>query len=392
MEQPLAWRPATTTDAPDIAALVQAAYRGPGGWTNEIAVVAGERIGPAQARVAIEDPDAVIVLVHDPDSRHLIGCCQVSAGVDRVAHLGLFAVDPRRQARGLGRRLVELSRGLAVDRFDAHTLEISVVSGQDALLGWYVRLGFVPTGEWRRFGDDPGDRPLIPGLHFVVMQAVLHRGPAALSWSGGKDSMLALAALRAGGGEDPLALLSTLQAGRVSGHGVRGELLRAQAQALGIALVEIPVPAGASNAVYEERLDRALGTPPLDGAHELIFGDLFLADIRAYREARCVAAGRVARFPLWHHVTLALARRFIADGFHAQVVCVDTAVLDPSFVGRDFDGSWLAELPTGVDPCGENGEFHTFVTDGPGFAEPVAVATGDVVVRDGFAFADLRAR
>jgi uncharacterized protein (TIGR00290 family) len=392
MQQPLAWRPATTADVPDVVTLVQAAYRGPGGWTNEIGIVGGERIGPAPARVAIEDPAAVTVLVHDPDSRRLIGCCHVSAGTAQTAHLGLFAVDPRRQAGGLGRRLVDLLRGLAVDRFGAHTLEISVVSGQEALIAWYQRRGFTPTGERRPFGDDPHDRPLLPGLHFIVMQAMLRRGPVALSWSGGKDSALALQALRAGGGEDPLALLSTMHEGRISVHGVRGELLRAQARALGVALVEIPVPGNASNAVYEQRLDRALLLPPLDRARELVFGDLFLDDIRAYREARCAAAGRVARFPLWHHATLALARRFIADGFHAWVVCVDTAVLGPSFVGRVFDESWLAELPSGVDPCGENGEFHTFVTDGPGFAEPVAVATGDVVRREGFAFADLRAR
>ena len=392
MEQPLAWRPATTADVPDIVTLVQAAYRGPGGWTNEIAIVEGERIGPAQARVAIEDPGAVTVLVHEPDGRRLIGCCHVTAGRDQIAQLGLFAIDPGHQAHGLGRRLVDLSRGLAVDRFGAHTLEISVVSGQDALIGWYERLGFAPTGEQRLFGDDPRDRPLVPGLHFVVMRAMLHRGPAALSWSGGKDSALALQALRAGGGEDPIALLTTMTEGRVSVHGVRGDLLRAQARALGLGLVEIPIAKYASNAVYEQRLDRALDAAPLDRARELVFGDLFLADIRTYREARCVAAGRVARFPLWHHATPALARRFIADGFSARIVCVDTAVLDASLVGRHFDESWLAALPAGVDPCGENGEFHTFVTDGPGFAEPIAVTTGDVVQRDGFAFADLRAR
>jgi uncharacterized protein (TIGR00290 family) len=392
MEQPLAWRPATTADVPSLVTLVQTAYRGPGGWTNETEVVAGERIGPAQARVAIEDPGAVTVLVHDPDGRRLIGCCQVSAGRDHTAHLGLFAVDPAHQARGLGRRLVALARALAADRFGAHTLKISVVSGQDALLGWYERLGFTATGERRPFGDDPRDRPLVPGLHFVVMQAMLRRGPAALSWSGGKDSALALQALRAGGGEDPVALLTTMTEGRVSVHGVRGELLRAQARALGVALVEVPLAAKSSNAVYEQRLNEALSSPPLEHAQELVFGDLFLTDIRAYREARCAAAGRVARFPLWHHPTLALARRFIADGFSARVVCVDTAVLDPSCVGRAFDERWLMELPAGVDPCGENGEFHTFVTDGPGFAQPIAVATGGVVRRDGFAFADLRAR
>jgi uncharacterized protein (TIGR00290 family) len=218
--------------------------------------------------------------------------------------------------------------------------------------------------------------------------------PVALSWSGGKDSALALWALREELGTEPVALLTTVTEDydRVSMHAVRSELLRAQARAIGVELVEIPIPAGCVNATYEERMAAALASPPLDRVPAIAFGDLFLADVRAYREERLAGAGRSGVFPLWGRDTAALARQFVDAGFEATLVCVDPSQLDPSFVGRAFDEALLADLPAGVDPCGENGEFHTFVHDGPIFEAPLEVELGEVVTRDGFAFQDVIAR
>lgn len=216
-------------------------------------------------------------------------------------------------------------------------------------------------------------------------------GALALSWSGGKDSALALWALREELGAEPVALLTTLTEDydRISMHGVRRELLRAQARATGIELVEIDIPAACVNEVYEQRMAQAFERPPLSEVGTVAFADLFLADIRAYREERLAAANRTALFPLWDRDTTALAREFIDAGFEATLVCVDPSQLDASFVGRPFDEALLADLPPGVDPCGENGEFHTFVHDGPGFAAPLEVRVGEVVERDGFVFADV---
>jgi uncharacterized protein (TIGR00290 family) len=216
-------------------------------------------------------------------------------------------------------------------------------------------------------------------------------GPVALSWSGGKDSALALRTLREELGIEPVALLTTITEdyGRISMHAVRAELLRAQAQATGIELVEIPIPAGCVNETYEERMAAAIASPPLADVPTIAFGDLFLEDVRAYREERLTGAGRSALFPLWGRDTAALAREFVAAGFEATLVSVDPDQLDPSFVGRSFDEALLADLPAGVDPCGENGEFHTFVHAGPIFAEPIAVEPGEMVMREGFAFQDL---
>jgi uncharacterized protein (TIGR00290 family) len=215
--------------------------------------------------------------------------------------------------------------------------------------------------------------------------------PVALTWSGGKDSALALRALREELGVEPVALLTTITEDydRISMHAVRSELLRAQARATGIGLVEIPIPAGCVNATYEERMALALAAPPLDRVPAIAFGDLFLEDVRAYREERLAGAGRSALFPLWRRDTAALAREFIDAGFEATLVSVDPAQLDPGFVGRRFDEQLLADLPAGVDPCGENGEFHTFVHAGPIFEAPIGVELGEVVTRDGFAFQDL---
>jgi len=216
-------------------------------------------------------------------------------------------------------------------------------------------------------------------------------GAIALSWSGGKDSALALRALREEMGTEPVALLTTITEDydRISMHAVRSELLRAQARATGIELVEIPIPAGCVNATYEERMEAALASPPLDRVPVIAFGDLFLEDVRAYRETRLTGAARSALFPLWGRDTTALAREFIEAGFEATLVSVDPQQLDPAFVGRRFDESFLTDLPDGVDPCGENGEFHTFVHGGPIFHAPIPVELGEAVTRDGFAFQDL---
>jgi uncharacterized protein (TIGR00290 family) len=215
-------------------------------------------------------------------------------------------------------------------------------------------------------------------------------GGVALSWSGGKDSALALWALRREGVE-PAALLTTLTEDhdRISMHGVRGELLRAQAAATGIELVEVGIPANCPNEVYGQRMAAALASPPLSGVATIAFADLFLEEIRAYREERLAGAGREALFPIWGRDTGELAREFVAAGFEATLVCVDPAQLDPSFAGRPFDEGLLTELPTEADPCGENGEFHTFVHAGPIFERPIEIELGEAVTRDGFALRDL---
>lgn len=214
----------------------------------------------------------------------------------------------------------------------------------------------------------------------------------ALGWSGGKDSALALQALRAAGRE-PAALLTTVTEGveRISIHGVRRELLQRQARATGIEVVEVWIPLPCPNEVYEARMEEALAAPPLDAVTEVAFGDLFLEDVRAYREERLQPTGRRALFPVWGRDTAALARTFVEQGFEAIVATVDPRSLDASFAGRAYDADFLADLPDGVDPCGENGEFHTFVHTGPIFDAPLAVETGEVVERDGFVYADVLA-
>lgn len=212
----------------------------------------------------------------------------------------------------------------------------------------------------------------------------------ALAWSGGKDSALALHALRAEERE-PSALLTTVTEGveRISIHGVRRELLRQQAAAIGIDLVEVRIPLPCPNEIYEARMEEALAKPPLDAVAEVAFGDLFLEDVRAYREERLAPTGRRALFPVWGRDTSELAYAFIAAGFQAILATVDPRSLDASFAGRAYDEALLRDLPPDVDPCGENGEFHTFVHAGPIFAAPLAVETGDVVVRDGFVYCDI---
>ena len=215
-------------------------------------------------------------------------------------------------------------------------------------------------------------------------------GPVALAWSGGKDSTLALAALLRNG-TDVAALLTTFtdDYDRVSMHGVRRALVRDQAAAVGIPLVEVGIPAACVNEVYAARMEAAFRSPPLVQLGAVASGDLFLQEVRAYREERLASVGKAALFPLWGLDTAALARSFIEAGFEAYVVCVDTRRLDASLAGRDYDAAFLDELSQGIDPCGENGEFHTFVHAGPCLGRPVPCRVGERVLRDGFAFADL---
>ena len=215
-------------------------------------------------------------------------------------------------------------------------------------------------------------------------------GAVALAWSGGKDSALALRTLRRAG-TDVVALLTTFtdDYDRVSMHGVRRALVRDQAAAARIPLVEVGIPARCVNEVYAARMEAAFRSPPLAELDAVASGDLFLEDVRAYREERLADAGKSALFPLWGRDTAALARSFIEDGFEAYVVCVDTRKLDASFAGREYDAAFLNDLPPGIDPCGENGEFHSFVHVGPCFDRPVPCRVGEHVLRAGFAFADL---
>jgi uncharacterized protein (TIGR00290 family) len=214
--------------------------------------------------------------------------------------------------------------------------------------------------------------------------------PVALAWSGGKDSALALGALRRDG-TTVAALLTTFtdDYDRVSMHGVRRALVRDQAAAAGIPLIEVGIPAGCVDEIYAARMEAAFRSPPLTELDAVASGDLFLEDVRAYREERLARAAKSALFPLWGRDTAALARSFVEDGYEAYVVCVDVSRLDASFAGRKFDAGLLDDLPAGIDPCGENGEFHSFVYAGPCFDRPVPCQVGEHVLREGFAFADL---
>jgi uncharacterized protein (TIGR00290 family) len=218
--------------------------------------------------------------------------------------------------------------------------------------------------------------------------------PIILSWSGGKDSALALAALQ----DDPafhvVALLTTVTTGydRISVHGVRRALLAAQERAIGLPVHEIVIEPQSSNAAYDAAVEHALGDVRrrYPDVRRIAYGDLFLEDVRRYREERLAPLGFEGCFPLWGRPTAALAREFIERGFEARLVCVDTTQLEAAFAGRAFDAALLDEMPPSVDPCGERGEFHTFVSAGPGFAEQVEYEVGEIVLRDGrFAFCDL---
>ena len=231
-------------------------------------------------------------------------------------------------------------------------------------------------------GDDPrppGNRPRAPR--------------AVLSWSTGKDAAHALHQLRQDGSYDVVALLTAVESGtsRVATHGIRGALLTRQAASVGLPLTRVVLPRSPSNLVYEKAMESALRGFLERGVRHVIFGDLFLEDIRRYRERQLSDLGMECVFPLWGRETRQLAREMIDSGLQARLVSVDTRRLPGSWAGRPFDQTLLEEVPRGIDPCGENGEFHTFVTAGPVLQRPIAVRVQAIRERDGVATADLRA-
>jgi uncharacterized protein (TIGR00290 family) len=212
-----------------------------------------------------------------------------------------------------------------------------------------------------------------------------------MAWSSGKDSAWALHLLRSSSEVEIAGLLTTITRPfrRASMHGVRETLVEAQAEALGLPLHRVHIPSPCPNDAYDAAMRDALERAGADGVTEVVFGDINLEDVRAYREERMRAVGMAARFPLWMRDTASLAREMMAAGLRAYVTCVDLRLVPRETAGRPYDEALLASLPDGVDPCGENGEFHTFVWDGPMFARPVGVRVGETVERDGFVFCDL---
>jgi uncharacterized protein (TIGR00290 family) len=217
------------------------------------------------------------------------------------------------------------------------------------------------------------------------------RPKALLAWSSGKDSAWSLQVLRAQAEVEVVGLLTTINEAfdRVAMHAVRTELLRAQAEAVDLPLSPVAIPWPCSNAEYEAAMAAAMARAIEGGISVVAFGDLFLEDIRRYRQERLQGTGVRPLFPIWGTPTGALAKQMVEAGLRARLTCVDPKQLDARFAGRDFDAALLAALPPSVDPCGENGEFHTFAYDGPMFRHPVAIRGGEVVTRDGFVFADL---
>jgi uncharacterized protein (TIGR00290 family) len=217
------------------------------------------------------------------------------------------------------------------------------------------------------------------------------RPKALVAWSSGKDSAFALHEIRREGRFEVVAALTTVTEtfGRVSMHGVREDILRAQCAAAGLLLTVVGIPYPCPNEIYEARMAAALEQARASGITHIIFGDLFLEDIRAYREQKLAGTGMTPLFPLWRRPTDVLARDMLAAGLETYLVCTDLKKLPASFAGRKFDSGLLADFPAGIDPCGENGEFHSCVVAGPMFSRPVPVTVGETVERDGFAYADL---
>ncbi len=215
--------------------------------------------------------------------------------------------------------------------------------------------------------------------------------PILFCWSGGKDSALALHTLLQQNDVRIAALLTTVTEGydRISMHGVRRELLERQAKSIGLPLHEVFIPPQCVNPIHEARMEEALRTHYAKGVRTVAFGDIFLEDLRAYREKNLARMGMTALFPIWKRDTRELIRAFHSANFRAIAVCVDSKVLDRSFAGRELDEAFFRDLPLHADPCGENGEFHTFVFDGPIFHAPIPVRTGEIIQRDSFVFCDL---
>ncbi|HEV7877756.1 ATP-binding protein [Bradyrhizobium sp.] len=219
----------------------------------------------------------------------------------------------------------------------------------------------------------------------------LPRAKALISWSSGKDSAFALHEVRRAGELDVVGALTTVTEtfGRVSIHGVRQEILHAQLDAAGLPPRIVPIPYPCPNEIYEARIGEAVAAAVRDGISHIIFGDLFLQDIRAYREQKLAGTGITPLFPLWGRPTRKLAQAMIASGLEAIIATVDLKKLPAEFAGRQFDAQLLADLPEGVDPCGENGEFHSCVVAGPIFSRRLVVTAGQRVERDGYAYCDL---
>jgi uncharacterized protein (TIGR00290 family) len=217
------------------------------------------------------------------------------------------------------------------------------------------------------------------------------RAKAWLAWSSGKDSAWTLYAVRERGEFDVLALLTTVNRthNRVAMHAVRESLLEAQATAVGLPLVVVPIPSPCPNEEYERAMGVAMSRARAEGVTHMIFGDLFLEDVRRYREETLAKCGMTPVFPLWGIPTRQLAAEMMAGGLRSYLTCIDPRKLDKSFAGREWNQELLADLPRTTDPCGENGEFHTFACAGPMFRAPIAVRPGEIVERDGFVFADL---
>ena len=217
------------------------------------------------------------------------------------------------------------------------------------------------------------------------------RPKAWLAWSSGKDSAWALHIVRLAGEFEVVALLTTVNRthGRVAMHAVRESLLEMQAAAAGLPLVTVGIPSPCSNEIYERAMSEAMARAAGEGVRHVIFGDLFLEDVRAYRESQLARCGMTPVFPLWGIETRALAETMIVGGLSGYLTCVDPRKLGRDFAGRRFDAELLRDLPRGVDPCGENGEFHTFACGGPMFRTELAVSVGEIVEREGFVFADL---
>lgn len=214
---------------------------------------------------------------------------------------------------------------------------------------------------------------------------------AVVAWSSGKDCAFAHYIAHQSGAYDIIALFTTTnqEFDRVAMHGTRNSLLQKQAEALGLELISVPLPFPCSNEQYEDRMKNATDKLIALGIEVMIFGDLFLEDIRAYRENQLQGSGIQPVFPIWGRDTSKLVREMIDTGFDVRVVTCDPSKLDAGFAGRQLDAAFLADLPEGIDPCGENGEFHSAVVNGPLFKAPISVTWGTHVIRDGFAYADL---
>jgi uncharacterized protein (TIGR00290 family) len=212
-----------------------------------------------------------------------------------------------------------------------------------------------------------------------------------LAWSSGKDSAWALHVLREQNQYEIAGLMTTFNAAfdRVAMHSTRRALVEMQAEAAGLPLIAAPIPWPCSNADYEAAMKRVCDQALAQGVSAIAFGDLFLTDVRAYRERQLKDSGLKPLFPLWGLPTQALAQKMISTGLRAKLVCVDPKQISSSFIGRDFDQTFLDDLPAGVDPCGENGEFHSFVYAGPMFRQQIPIVTGEKVERDGFWFCDV---